>query len=284
MICRLRYLLTACMLYTSASYANSSTEYTPSDCYQEDYCYCQDAPPFLCRPSTLSLGPEVYYVQRSRKGGTKQHGTPMGVRLTYDYIKRYCFYVGGQAFYGTGTLDGHTGLGSKIRSRLTDYQIEGSLGYTFQMRCCPYFALTPYLGYGYFREITKFSPPSPLTLKYTIQYDYVAFGFLSSIYITPYFSAGLNVRMRSPWEARCKISDDPDFENFQQHVGDRIQYRIELPLTYTGRTIGNCDWLQISLVPFYEQRLYGERENFPFDFLKTKLNIYGANLQFIFRF
>lgn len=286
---RTKAFVTLFILHTSISSADTYT-YEP---YQYDYpacgyvgedeeCCCADSPPNLCRPHTISLGPEVYYAKRSRNGGTKQHGTPVGVRLTYDYIKRYCFYVGGQAFYGTGTLDGHTGSGSKIRSRLTDAQIEGSVGYTLQMKCSPYFAFTPYIGYGYFQEINKFTPPSPLIVKYTIQYNYLAFGFLSSVTINPCFTAGLNARFRSPWETHCKVTDDPDFENFRQKVGDRIQFRIELPLTYTGDLL--CNWLQISLVPFYERRLYGERENYPFDFFKTTFNIYGANLQFILRF
>lgn len=280
MLFRLTFLLCCFIAATSYGYED---ENLPQFYCEEDLCgCCEDAPPNMCQPNILTLGPEIYRVDRTRKGGTKQKGNAVGVRLMYDYIKRYCIYVGGQAFYGSGILKGHTGTGSRIRSRLTDVQVEGSLGYTFQMKCTPYAAFTPYVGYGYFRETNKFTPPSPLQVQYTTQYNYLAFGFLSSVYIAPCFTIGLNGRFRYPWEAHCKVTDDPDFDHLRQRIEDRIQFRIELPITYTGALI--CNWIEIAFVPFYERRLYGERENYPFDFFETKFNIYGANLQFIYRF
>lgn len=150
------------------------------------------------------------------------------------------------------------------------------------MKCYPYAAITPYVGYGYFSEVNKFVHPSPLPIKFTTEYNYFAYGFLSSVYINSWLTVGLNARFRAPWQPRCKVSDDPDFDNLRQRIGECFQYRIEVPLTYTGHLI--CNWLEVAIVPFYEQRFYGKRENFPFDFLKTNYNIYGANLQFIFRF
>lgn len=267
-----------------------SADFPTTDCYVENEIFCEneinaydthDALHFR-RGNTVSIGPEVYRVNRHRAGGTKQKGNSAGVRATYDRIKRYHFYLGAQLFYGTGILRGHSSNGDKIRSRLTEKMIEGNIGYTFQAKCFPHVSFTPFAGYGYFRDVNKFSPPSSLKIKFTTQFRYISFGFLSSIYATPCLTLGINARFKWPWQTRCKVTDDPDYDTIRQIVDDRLHYRIELPITYFG-----CfcrDHYEIALVPFFEQRLYGARENFPFDFFKTKFTLYGANLQLIYRF
>lgn len=234
------------------------------------------------RGNTLSIGPELYRVNRHRAGGTKQSGNSAGVRATYDHIKRYEFYLGGQIFYGTGILRGRSGNGDRIRSRLTEKQLEGNVGYTFQAKCFPHVSFTPFAGYGYFREANKFSPPTTLTVKFITQFRYISFGFLSSVYVLPCFTVGLNARIKYPWQTRCKVTDDPDFDTIRLIVEDEIHYRIELPLTYFGCFFN--DHIELAVVPFYEYRLYGARENYPFDFFKTKYTLYGANVQLIYRF
>ena len=234
------------------------------------------------RANSFSIGPEIYRVIRKRAGGTKQEGNSAGVRLTYDRIKRYHYYLGAQLFYGTGILHGHSGGGDKIRSRLTDQQIEGNAGYTFQLKCFPHVSFTPFAGCGYFKEINKFTPPTDLTVKFNTQFRYISFGFLSSVYVLPCLTVGINARFKWPWQIRCKITDDPDYDTIRQLVKNELQYRIEFPITYFGCFLPNS--IEVSLVPFYEQRLYGARENFPFDFSKTKLTFFGANLQLIYRF
>lgn len=234
------------------------------------------------RGNTISICPEIYRVERHRAGGTKQKGNSAGVRFTYDRVKRYNYYLGAQLFYGTGILRGHTGGGDKIRSRFTQKQIEGNVGYTFQSKCFPHISFTPFAGYGYFRDVNKFSPPSNLQIQFTTQFRYASFGFLSSVYAFPCFTVGLNARFKWPWQTRCKVTDDPDFETIRQIVKDKLHYRIELPLTYFGCLLQ--DHVEMALVPFFEQRLYGARENFPFDFFKTKYTLYGINAQLIYRF
>lgn len=249
----------------------------------------QDCDPCCCEPSPcvqgniLTIAPEYYYLKRNREGGTKQSGNLFGIRASYDYIKRYNFYVGARGFYGSGILNGHTGgEGNKIRSRWTDEQVEGYLGYTFQAKNPPQFSFTPFGGYGYFREINKFISPSPLHLKFTTQFGYFAYGFLSNAIITPCWSIGLNARFRTPWNPKCKVSDDPDFDDALLQIGNRLQYRIELPIVYKRKFIYDC--IEFGLMPFYETRTYGGHENFPFDFIETKIKIYGINLQVIYRF
>jgi hypothetical protein len=230
----------------------------------------------------LSLGPEWYYINRTKKGGTTQHGSCIGVRANYDHIKRYKIYYGGQAFYGTGTLDGHTGSDLKLRSRLTEAQVEGSLGYTFQAKWCFQPWITPIIGYGYFYDKNDFKKPSPLTVTYTLQYSYVPFGFLSGLMLNPSTSLGLNVRVRYPIEPKCRISNDPEFDDTKMHVDEELGFRIELPLVY--KTNQFCRSLLVGILPFFDFRHYGGRANYPFDFIDTKLRIYGANVQIMYQF
>lgn len=235
-----------------------------------------------CKGSSLTLSPEIYHVKRKREGGTSQNGESFGIRVNYDYIKRYNIYLGLQAFYGRGVLHGHNGNRDKLRSRLTTRLGEGNLGYTFQMKCFPHLSITPFAGFGNFKETNSFSPPSPLQVKFTTKFNYVSFGFLSSSFVAPAFSVGLNARLKYPLDTKCKITGDSSNQTFKQIVGDKIHWRIELPVTYFG--MGLCRGLEAALMPFYERQLYGARENYPFDFFKTTYSIYGIDIQIIYRF
>jgi hypothetical protein len=227
------------------------------------------------------IGPEYYHVKRTRKGGTTQSGDLWGARYNYDHIKRYKIYWGMQAFYGTGTLEGKTASDDKIRSTLTDKQIEGYLGYTFASKEFPYFCFTPFAGGGYFQETNHFKNPSPLHLKFKTYFPYGAFGFLSSLFVHPDFSVGLNLRVRALWNTKCKVTNDPEFNELNLLVGDRFHYRVELPIVYKGPLWCNFN---LGIMPFWEYRAYGGRENYPFDFFETKFRIYGVNLQLIYEF
>jgi hypothetical protein len=269
-------LLASCFLLSTAIlFAN------PSEC-DNNYCCDTNHSLHFRRANSVSIGPEIYRVNRKRSGGTQQHGNSAGVRATYDRIKRYHFYLGAQLFYGTGVLRGRTAGGDPIRSRYTEKQIEGNVGYTFQAKCFPHISFTPFAGYGYFRDVNKFSPPSNLKVTFTTQFRYISFGFLSSVYVIPCASIGINARFKYPWQTRCKVTDDPDFHTIHQLVNDQLHYRIELPITYFGCFFR--DHYEFAIVPFYENRLYGARDNFPFDFFKTRFTLYGVNLQLIYRF
>lgn len=272
---------------------------TTTPLLSEENCYTYTETPYetyLCDETTspesssqsllcanrLSLGPEIYYLQRSRRGGTRQEGTIYGVRATYDYIKRYNIYIGAQALYATGTLHGHTGAKAKLRSQWTDELIEGNLGYTFEMKCYPHISFTPFGGYGYFRELNNFVGPSPLHLKFTTSFGYISYGFLSSIFVTPEFNFGINMRFAYPWQPRCRVTNDPDHPDTSSLIGTSFFYRLELPLIY--RPCLFCLPIGIEFTPFYASRLYGERENFPFDFFKTRIYIFGATLSLMYQF
>ncbi len=236
----------------------------------------------------LAIGPEFYHLERTRSGGSFQHGEIIGVRANYDHIKRYKFYWGVQGLYAYGILNGEGAKrkdGSKrakLRSQWTDEMIEGNLGYTFQCKNSPYFSFTPYAGYGYFREVNKFISPSPLHVKFATVFDYFTCGFLSSAVVAPGWKVGLNARYREPYDLKCKISDDPEIDDWNQRIGPSFQYRIELPIVYNPYF--ECWSFEFQIMPFYEQRNYGEWKNYPCDYPETKIEIYGFNLQVLYLF
>ena len=82
-------------------------------------------------------------------------------------------------------------------------------------------------------------------------------------------------------DAKCKVSNDPEFEDSTLQIKDKVNYRIEFPFNYFFCKTRNH--FEIDLVPFIEFRHYGGRENFPFDFQDTKLRICGVTLLLAYR-
>lgn len=227
------------------------------------------------------IGPEIYYMKRLKEGGAKQGGTLYGVRIGYDYVQRSKFYWGADALWATGTLEGRI-RDEHLKSNFTDINPEVRLGFTFQSKCWRCASFTPYVGLGYFWETNDYQHPSPLKIHFKNQFSYVPIGFLSQIFITNTLSIGLNFKVRIIFEGEQHVTHDPKHENMTQHYQEKLQYRIELPATYFFCWTSHP--LAVSLIPFYEYRHYGHRANFPFDFLDTKLNLYGATLKLHYLF
>ena len=227
----------------------------------------------------VALGPEVYGVERMKHGGTRQFGTLAGIRLTYDRLKRCGWYVGGDALYATGTIDGRSGSESKIRSSLTDKYIEGRFGYTFQQKNGCRFLFTPFVGIGCFQETNDFKHPSPIPVHFQNTFSYIPFGFLSHLYLNERLGLGLKLTVRYLFKQHNKVTNDPEHDDMILQYKEELQYRLEFPITYDTCF---CDrsW-RIALTPFFEYRPYGELANFPFDFLDTKFRIFGASLQLV---
>ncbi len=234
--------------------------------------------PAVANPHYFSLGPEVYSLKREREGGTRQRGTLYGLRGSYDYLARYKFYIGFEGAYARGTLNGKTGGGDKLRSRFSDSMLEGRLGYTLQSLsgCCGW--VTPFVGGGYFWENNDYVKPSPKHLRFRNRYGYFALGCLSGTTIKPGFDLGLYATARFSIQGKVHVSHDPDGEPLTLKYEQKVNCRIALPLTY------GCEKMDFALVPFYEYRHYGRRNAFPFDFLDTRIKVYGADLFFIFKF
>lgn len=112
----------------------------------------------VCYPNFLALGPEFYLLKRTRDGGAKQDGWIIGGRISYDRIKPYRLYLGGDFLYATGKLTGKTATGKEMLSSLTDENGEVRIGITLQQEGGRCFFIVPFVGYGFFRETNDFFP------------------------------------------------------------------------------------------------------------------------------
>lgn len=250
--------------------------------YCPDPCDCPGVygyPVCLWGGHRFSFGPQVYYLQRKREGGTFQRGWLYGGQICYEYLKRNTFYWGAEVNVATGRISGHSSSKHILKSVFTDANAEVRIGYTFQRETGYRFLLTPYIGGGAALETNNFVHPSPLHIHFRLYYGYVCAGFLSQMSFNNCFDAGLNFKTKYMVEAKNRVSHDPSFESSTALVGNEFLYKVELPLTYRPRPNG-----MVSFVPFYEFRHYGAHAGFPFDFHDTKLNIYGLLLKFIYLF
>lgn len=251
----------------------------PGDCGECGDCGCGFyAWPFckLCGHQ-FSFGPEVYYIQRKREGGTKQSGVLYGAKICYEFIKRNSFYWGIDATYAGGRISGHSATDCRVKSVFCDSNVEGRAGYTWQQKCGYRFLFTPYLGGGASLENNHFVHPSPIHVHFRLYYAYVCAGFLSQMSVSPCYDVGINVKLKYVIEAKNRISHDPCFDSSTSLVGNELLYRIEFPFTWHARPNG-----YISCLPFYEFRHFGKQAGFPFDFVDTKENLYGLLVKFIY--
>jgi hypothetical protein len=203
-----------------------------------------------------------------------------GVRGTYDRVTGWGLYWGANFRYAQGPLKGSSPSTDNLCSTFSDKEAEGRFGYTFQWDFI-HSLITPFIGVGYFDESNSLEHPCPSRLKFNIRYPYFAFGFLSRVNLFPCLTAGLNFKGWAMYDATCKVRD-PEGEHCTMCVTDEINYRIELPVMYQTGLLNNQ--FNVGLVPFYEYRHYGGRANYPFDFLDTRLNIFGVNLQLLYFF
>lgn len=229
-------------------------------------------------PHYFSIGPEIYFMQRIKKGGSSQDGVLYGGYASYERIRRSALYWGVDGRYAYGLLKGYNADEECLKSYKMDSQVEGRFGYTFKKgpRRCLW--LTPFFGAGYFNGTNRFVEPSPIVYKMRVKFPYILIGFLSKVDVNACFSAGLNFKAKYSVGARGKITgdSDPDVDNAKFYIEDKFMYEVELPFTYSGCCRGKN--LGISVVPFYNFRHYGGHENYPFNFIDTKFHLYGARL------
>lgn len=222
---------------------------------------------------TLSLGPEAYYVERTRATGANQTGVLYGGQIGYNRIKKWTTYWGVDAYYASGILHGeNTSTGRPLKSSLTDWQIEGRVGFTL-----PY--ITLFGGYGYLEERINFMPPSRTTFHYREAIEYIVCGFLSRLNITPLFSMGLNAKAKWMTQGKSHVSNDPNNDPISLLMNNEWQYRIELPFNYVVKK-----GFEASFIPFYEFRHYGGHESYPYDFIDTQYQIWGTQVNLAYWF
>ena len=230
----------------------------------------------------FKAGPETYHLRREREGGTNQDGWITGVRLGFDRIKRYKMYLGCDYLYATGPLQGSTATGRALSSYITDETLEGRVGYTFRQKDTREAFISPFVGYGYFREVNAFYSPSPIPCKFTDTFHFAALGFLSGVNFTPLLSMGINFKLRFMQGGESKVSDDPIYDTVFLKMHDEIQVRLDVPFMLSPYKTRHSFGLLFS--PFYEFRHFGGREGFPFNYKDTKFYLYGAHFALTYRF
>lgn len=243
-------------------------------------CFTLHADDLNLHRNQFSLGLESYHLKRSKQGGTRQHGNPAGLHASYDRLKRYGWYVGANATASWGILKGENASNMDLHSDFTTQWAEGRFGYTFQQKCGMQASFTPYVGGGYLVETNNFISPTPRTIHFKTKFPYVVGGFLFWFHPFENWEIGVNGFMRYPFEPKCYVSHDDNFENFKQLIDEKMHYRAEIPITYRLDCEGKN---ALTLSPFYESREYGTRINYPIDFTKTKFTFWGATLSLIIR-
>jgi hypothetical protein len=185
----------------------------------------------------LSISPEIS-TATYKAGEVKQKGYLYGIGGSYDLLVLNSPYLGFETYYMKGRLKG-----SGVESTYRDFLFEGKFGMTFGVPSA-YF-LTPYAGIGYENEKNDYTT-TPIE---KIDYYYISVGGLSSIYLSPQFTAGLNFKVKFPFTGDHKVKKEETDVNLS--VSKRLQYVLEVPLTYWASPA-----LAISAVPYYEYKNY----------------------------
>jgi hypothetical protein len=217
-------------------------------------------------------------LQRDKETGAKQEGSLWGLQGSYGRFKRYGWYLGADASYLAGVLRGRVNDEIDLRSRFSDLLFEARVGYTFWQKEGWRCGITPFLGGGYIEERNNFTDPSPLPVHLKTTYGYGTVGFLSWVQPLCCLKVGLDCKVRMPYEPTCSVTRDPDNPSFTQRIGQKLQYRFDLPITWSINQ--TC---RISIDPFLDYRTFGSQTNYPFDFIKTNETFLGLFIAFQLR-
>ncbi len=225
----------------------------------------------------FSIGPTVYHLLRERHGGAVQKGLMAGMTGVLERRKANSIYIAAEGYFAKGVLYGHTSSDLELNSRMIEAQVEGRAGYTMCREFCKQLMVTPYLGYGYFECTNRLIAPSPTLITYHDKYEYLAAGLLHRYHFCPELSIGLDFKGRFSFVGRSHVQD-PRFNNPTLTMGDVMQYEILIPVRYDGCYCGwKWNW---QLEPFYLFRVYHQKDNFPFDFIKTRFHLWGLKAEF----
>ncbi|MEZ5315489.1 MAG: hypothetical protein R3E91_04690 [Chlamydiales bacterium] len=221
------------------------------------------------------IGEESYYLWRFRDNGTKQEGLLNGIKIKIDYLKQECWYFGTEYLYAVGPLKGKTGKTHPLLSTLTDQIFEARFGYRLQQNTARSPFITPFVGWGYFKEINNFHPPSLLTWRFTDAFNFITVGFLSGTHFSSSLTMGIDFKVRFMENAKSKITNDPLYGETVLAIGDETLYLLEIPFTIMPSPLYKFSG---QIVPLYGFRHFGEREGYPFNFKNTKFHLIGLQI------
>jgi hypothetical protein len=251
-------------------------------CSSIDGLYVSSGPSSYA-PDVLDIGPQVFFLRRIRKGGTRQDGRLEGAYVSYDYLKKQSFYFGGTWETLTGNIEGETGRGASLKSTIKDQLFEGRIGYTFQHPSVLHTFFVPLIGYGYFVENNSYNPPSPMTFTYVNSYQYALTGFLTGADLNTYFGFWISLKVRFMIDGTAKVEDDPySEEDVELKMNDELSFRLDTPLIFSPPFFGSH--LKITLTPCYEYRHYGGRKGYPYNYIDTEMNLIGGRVSAMLRF
>lgn len=229
-------------------------------------------------PPVFYIGPEVYYLKRKKKGGTRQDGYLGGVRAFYERRHNRGLYWAIDALYSYGSIPGKTKSGKPIKSHLTETEIEGRFGYSLCFHRYPNFSFTPYGGYGGYYCKNDFKPPSPLCCVFHDKFDFALGGFVATKRIKQNWEVSLDFQVKYMLNGCSKVTHDPIYSNSSIKIHNEVQYEGTLPIIYT--TCWKQRPLKINFGPFFRYRHFGGMITFPHDFIDTRFYSYGAHLLF----
>ncbi|MDR3624375.1 MAG: hypothetical protein P4L16_04460 [Chlamydiales bacterium] len=226
-------------------------------------------------PHHLYIAPDLLYRHYSEQGlseGAKsdEHGILSGLQIGYDYITPRNVYVGadlrcdaGKTVYD-GTLINLIDFSTSPYKNHTNnviFNAEVRLGYTYEK----FYNITtiPFIGFGYHRWYRGAVPENPFGYDETYTWSYLAFGMRTEYDFCCNLAIGLNLKLMFMIDGRMTSSG---LGNDVFALGNKIQYEIELPITYR---LSKPYWLlnQIQFVPYFRNQNIG-RSNDQYAYLE----------------
>lgn len=252
---------------------------------QADYCFptyneTVGAETFIPSKVNYFTLSGIFGKAQMKQGTVKQDGWLYGARGNFDIISPGTLYLGVESGYKYGNL---TGKGIPIppsiiipatKSQYSDFWGELRAGFTVGTTLNTSAIISPYFVLGYEKETDDFVSPSPILLTHRLAYGYLGCGAVSSFYINPAMSIGLNGKLKWLFNAKSKIGGDPEITDKNISCAGCFHWFIEMPFTY---------WispnLSLALAPSYEYKNY-DKHKFGFTGSeKATFHMWGGTIQ-----
>jgi hypothetical protein len=230
-------------------------------------------------PHALSLGPEAYYLVRTRQGGTKQDGGMVGINAKYERIRRWGLYGALEYNGGWGELSGKDAANNSILSSLSQQQVEARGGFNFQFKTGRKAYFLPFVGYGYFYQENSFVDQG---LNFIDYFPYASIGAQIGMNLTPCTTVALLVKGDWMLEGNTRIEGIQELGTVKMNMEADWQYYAELPITLR-KSLG-CHCFYAIVTPFFQLRHFGGLPSFPVDFIDTRYRSYGAKVTVAYDF